>query len=56
MVFETYKTIEDYHIASFITKEDDVMDIKYSITMQDVQGHADGVLPDELTEEILQNV
>lgn len=50
--FETYKTIEDYHIASYMTKEDVVMSIKYSITMQSVQGHADGVLPDESTEKI----
>ena len=50
--FETYKTIEDYHIASYMTKEDVVMGIKYSITMQGVQGHAVGILPDESTEEI----
>lgn len=47
-----FKTIEDYHIASYMTKEDVVMNIKYSITMQGVQGLADGVLPDESTEEI----
>lgn len=47
-----FKTIEDYHIASYMTKEDVVMDIKHIITMQGVQGLADGVLPDETTEEI----
>ena len=47
-----FDTIEDYHIASYMTKEDVVMNIKYSITMQGVQGLADGVLPDESTEEI----
>ena len=47
-----YETVEDYHIASYMTKEDAVMSIKYSITMQAVQGLADGVLPDESTEEI----
>lgn len=47
-----FETIEDYHIASYMTKEDVVMNIKYSITMQGVQGLADGVLPDEPTEEI----
>lgn len=47
-----FETIEDYHIASYMTKEDVVMSIKYSITMQGVQGLADGVLSDESTEEI----
>ena len=47
-----FETIEDYHIASYMTKEDVVMNIKHSITMQGVQGLADGVLPDESTEEI----
>ena len=47
-----FETIEDYHIASYMTKEDVVMSIKHSITMQGVQGLADGVLPDESTEEI----
>jgi len=47
-----FETIEDYHIASYMTKEDVVMSIKYSITMQGVQGLADGVLTDESTEEI----
>lgn len=47
-----FKTIEDYHIASYMTKEDVVMDIKHVITMQGVQGLADGVLPDETTEKI----
>lgn len=47
-----FETIEDYHIASYMTKEDVVMNVKYSITMQGVQGLADGVLPDESTEEI----
>lgn len=50
--FETFKTIEDYHIASYMTKEDVVMGIKYSVTMQGVQGHADGLLPNGSTEEI----
>lgn len=47
-----FDTIEDYHIASYMTKEDVVLNIKYSITMQGVQGLADGVLQDETTEEI----
>lgn len=47
-----FETIEDYHIASYMSKEDVVTSIKYSITMQGVQGLADGVLPDESTEEI----
>lgn len=50
--FETYHTIEDYHVASYMTKEDVMMRIKFSITMQGIQGHADGVLPDESTEKI----
>ena len=47
-----FETIEEYHIASYMTKEDVVTNIKYSITMQGIQGFADGVLPDESTEEI----
>lgn len=51
-----YETVEDYHIASYMTKEDTVMDIKYSITMQAVQGLADGMLPDESTEKITMDL
>ena len=47
-----FETIKEYHIASYMTIEDIVMNIKYSITMQGVQGLADGVFPDESTEEI----
>lgn len=47
-----FETIEDYHIASYMMKEDVVMSIKYSMTLQGVQGFADGVLPDGSTEEI----
>lgn len=47
-----FETIEDYHVASYMTKDDVITSIKYSITMQGIQGLADGVLPDESTEEI----
>lgn len=47
-----YKTIEDYHIASYKTKEDVMMLTKHSIALQGVQGNADGVFPDESTEKI----
>lgn len=47
-----FETIEDYHIASYMSKEDVLMSTKYSITLQGIQGLADGVLQDESTEEI----
>ena len=47
-----FETIEDYHIASYMTKEDVILNLKYSITLQGIQGLADGVLSDESTEEI----
>ena len=47
-----FETIEDYQIASYMSKEDFLMSTKYTITMQGVQGLADGVLQDESTEEI----
>lgn len=47
-----FETIEGFHIASYLTKEDIVMSIKHSITMLGVQRRANGVLPDKLTEEI----
>lgn len=49
---DDFETIEDYHIASFMNKEDVIMNIKYSITLQSFQGFVEGVLPDESTEEI----
>lgn len=44
--------IEDYHIASYMTKEDVVNNLKYSICIQGTQGSIKGVLPDKSTEEI----
>ena len=47
-----FETIEDYHVASYMTKDDVITSIKYSIAMQGIQGVAGWVLPDESTEEI----
>jgi hypothetical protein len=49
--FDT-ETIEEYHIASYMSKEDVILNLKYSITMQGLEGVADGVLANESTEEI----
>lgn len=50
--FYNFTTIEDYHIASVMTKEEVAMNIKYFITRQGIQRLADGVLPDKSTEDI----
>lgn len=47
-----FKTITDYHIASYMTKEDVVLNIKYIITKQGLDKNLEGVLPDKSTEEI----
>lgn len=47
-----FDTVEDYHIASYMTKEDVIQNLKYSITRQGIDGVVEGVLSDETTEEI----
>ena len=47
-----YDTIEEYHIASYMTKEDVIWKQKYSITMKGINGDADGVTSDGTMEEI----
>lgn len=44
--------IKDYHIASYMTKEDIMLRMKYAITMQGLEGMIEGILPDRTTEEI----
>lgn len=44
--------IKDYHIASYMTKEDVILNQKYIITMQGLNNRAYGVLPDKSTEKI----
>lgn len=46
------KEITDYHIASYMTKEDVMLRMKYAITVQGLEGMIEGVLPDGTTEEI----
>lgn len=50
-LYEDY-TVEDYHIATYMTKEDVVQNLKYSITRQGLDGFVEGVLSDGSTEEI----
>lgn len=45
-------TITDYHIASYMTKEDYIMLLKYKLCLESMHGYVEGVLPDETTEEI----
>lgn len=47
-----FDTVEDYHIASYMTKEDVRQNLKYSITRQGIDGVVEGVLLDESTEKI----
>ena len=47
-----FKTITDYHIASYMTKDEVLLNLKYSICLQGIQGYMEGVLSDESTEEI----
>lgn len=46
------ETIEEYHIASYMSKEDVILNLKYSVTMQGIEGVTYGVLADESIEEI----
>lgn len=45
-------TITDYHIASYMTKEDVILNQKYSITRGGIDYFVEGVLPNGSTEEI----
>ncbi len=47
-----FETIEGFYIASYMTKEDVILNLKYSITKLGIDGIVEGVLPDESTEEI----
>ena len=49
---EYSETIEEYHIASYMSKEDVILNLKYSVTMQGIEGVTYGVLADESIEEI----
>ena len=56
-IFDPYdcgasETLKDYHIASYMTIEDVKMKLKFGITMAGIEGHAEGVLPDNSTEII----
>lgn len=42
----------DYHIASYMAKEDVIMSLKYSLTMRGLQGYIEGILEDKSTEKI----
>ena len=44
--------ITDYHIASYMTKEDVILNMKHLVTMRGFNGAAKGVLPDDSTENI----
>lgn len=46
------ETVEYYNVASYMTKEDLMLYLKYSITRQSIDGLVYGILPDESTEEI----
>lgn len=48
--------IDDYFIASYMTKQDVIMGIKYSITMKGLKGLASGVLQDYSTEKITEEL
>lgn len=58
MVNFRIKHVEEYHVASFMTKEDYMLRMKYSQTMQIYQcpGYLEGVLPDGSTEDITTNL
>lgn len=47
-----FKPQRVFHIASYMTKEDAMMSLKYTITMRGIQGFLEGVLPDDSTEKI----
>lgn len=46
------KTITDYHIASYMTREDVLLNYEYIVTKQGIDRTLKGVLPDKSTEEI----
>ena len=45
-------TVENYLIASYMTEEDVIQNLKFSITKQGIDGLVEGVLLDESTEKI----
>ena len=54
--FSYNKTITDYCIASYMTKDDVMLKLKYSITMQGFQGEIEGVKSNGQTEEIIKEL
>lgn len=46
------RTIEEYHVAAYMSKEDVILNLKYFITIEGIQGVAVGVLADWSTEKI----
>lgn len=51
----TSQTVKEYRIASYMTKEDVVLRMKYIKTLQAYQGDLYGVLPDGTREEIARD-
>ena len=51
----TNQTVKEYRIASYMTKEDVVLRMKYIKTLQAYQGDLYGVLPDGTREEIARD-